>query len=190
MKIETSTLGVAHPIHIQERRMSCGPACVVMTAKRMLDLELKESLICEYSQAFQQTVSQSNGHIKDFGREKIGKETVPTDGYDSSCGTEAGNLSIMLRKICIDAKVEKTKTPVAAVENATLNEPVIAQVSRDASYGKKFYHWVVVDGMEADKLVISDPGFGLTEVPLSVMYSDKKGTKWTFTGVTIKTCKM
>lgn len=166
--------------------MSCGPACIVMVAYRKLNKELDEYLVREYTQVLNQKVQVSFYRTKDYGKEKIGNTTMPSEPYRSEIGTDVGNLSIMLRKFCIETKTEFTANIISVLENATPDTPVIAQVKKQS--GADHFHWVVVDGMEADRLVVMDPGQnnGLTEIPLKTTYPDLSGVLWTFTGLFLK----
>ena len=189
-EFQTSNIGTQHWYVHQEQRMSCGPACMAMVVKRKFGIEVSDRVMMEYSKAHTQEIyNGKTGVTKNFQQKKYKAPdgtALPTTGYSSADGTEAANLCVMLKKMCINTKPEVSNSIVSLLENASPEQPLICQVEYISPGMNGLKHWVVVDGPVGGKLAVVDPGHGLTEIDYTTQYNDLAGKRAKFTGRHIK----
>lgn len=193
---QTSNAGKQHMFVKQTQRMSCGCACLSMVFHRKFGKTFSDSEMQAFTKDVDQETSIKKIHSKnDINGNKTGlsngqykdlsKHAGGSQGYNLDTGTSAGAMSIVLRKACVNTKPEMSPKILAELENANWENPVIAQVQY-ISGPTGLMHWVVVDGMDGPNLVVMDPGYGLTEFPITTQYTDKGGNIAKFTGRHIK----
>ena len=162
--------GQTHILAKQEKSHSCGMACVGMVIGRMRGQLLDEKSLRQYSGVFEQ-----------------GKYNPrPTTGYTAGWGTEMENLAIMLRKVCIPAKVNQVHDVSSPFKSAHVTHPVLAHVVWDGGGG----HFVVVDGVSrGGRVVVCDPipRYGLREVEHLPAYNPDGKSQGRFSGYIITT---